>query len=702
MTKKIKSFFWLLLVGSLLAGVPLAYGAESAAIPRVAQEAVVAPVQAQLMSEQASIASGEPFWVGVQLKMDQGWDTYWMNPGDVGFPTQVTWQLPKGFTASDIYWPVPEKFINDQIVGFGYTDTVLLLTQITPPKDLTTDQVELKAHVTWLACNQSCEPGEADLALMLPVNHIATPDNKVMSEFAQAKAGLPKAGQVRVEAKNDKLVFNFQASQPISSVQFFPEQGSVIDYLAPQSVDMHQSGMASVTVARSPLNEVLPDQVRGVLLLLEEGTGVQHILQVDSQLGQQMAAELSGFGVAIMLALAGGLILNFMPCVMPVIALKILSFVKMAHEKRSLIFKHGLVFTLGVLVSFWLLSGLLLILRSYGQSVGWGFQLQEPVFVVILASILFLLGLSLFGVFEFGTSLMSLGQKTTSTRSPLLSSFMSGVLATLVATPCTGPLLGPALGFAMTLSSTKALTIFTAMGLGMASPYLLFAAFPKLVRYLPKPGNWMIVFKQIMGFLMMATVAWLVWVFGAQTGHFAIFLFLLSLLLMAIGAWVFGQWGSPMRKKVTRWIATGTALLLIGLGGAQAILAAKTTPSTTAVEHQGGWENYSPERVAELQAMGTPVFVDFTAKWCLICQANRVVLHSSEMNKLFKEYGIVAMEADWTKRDPVITQQLEKLGRTGVPLYVLYPAQAGAEPYILPQTLSGHVVNEYVKKLDAR
>ncbi|MBS0623809.1 MAG: thioredoxin family protein [Verrucomicrobia bacterium] len=698
---KLSRYFFILFASvGLLAAAPLAHAAPNQ--PMSHQVSVAQPVSASLLSEQTSIAPGEPFWVGVQLKMEQGWDTYWMNPGDAGFPTQIEWQLPKGFTASQIYWPAPQKFTSDQMVGFGYADSVMLLTKITPPKNISDQNIDIKAHVSWLACKESCEPGEADLALALPIRAQAEINASTEAQFAQAKAALPREATVQVQAKGDNLILNFQHEGPIGSAQFFPEQGSMIDYLAPQTMDLSKGGL-SLSVKRSALNEVLPDQVKGVLLFLEEGTGIQHVIQVDSQLGQQMAAELSGFWVALALALAGGVILNFMPCVMPVIALKIFSFVKMAHEKRGLIFKHGLVFTLGVLVSFWLLSGALLLLRAYGQSVGWGFQLQEPVFVVILASILFLLGLSLFGLFEFGTSLMAVGQNSSRGKSPLVSSFMSGVLATLVATPCTGPLLGPALGFAMTLAPFKALMIFTAMGLGMASPYLLFAAFPRLVKFLPKPGNWMIVFKQIMGFIMMATVAWLVWVFGAQTSNLATFVLLLALLVMAIGGWIFGQWGAPTRKKRTRYIAKAIAALLIVFAGVQAMKVAKTSSSTEIVQQiKEGWERYSPEKVAAFQAEGKTVFVDFTAKWCLICQANKVVLHSSEVEKLFKAHGVIVMEADWTKKDPVITKQLERLGRTGVPVYALYPPEEGAEPYILPQTLSGNILSEYMVKVDAR
>ncbi|MCH9609738.1 MAG: Thiol:disulfide interchange protein DsbD [Chlamydiales bacterium] len=683
----------------LFAFSPLAHAAEGA------QE----PVKATLVSENTSVAAGEPFWVGVELKMADGWDTYWQNPGDAGFPTQINWQLPEGFEAGSIKWPYPEKFTNESMVGFGYTDSVLLLTEITPPKVLPSELIDLKANVTWLACNDSCQPGQADLHLTLPVTDQApTKDREMAKVFEKVKAALPQDTSATVKTKKDEIIVNLKSPKGnFDSVVFIPQHGEVIDYQAPQEVKMSRGGV-EVSLKRFDGSDV-PQELRGVMLFKEKGSEVVKALQIDSifgATGELGGAHATEFWVALGLAFLGGILLNVMPCVMPVIALKIFSFVKMAHEKRSLIFKHGLTFTMGVMVSFWLLSGALLLLRAYGQSVGWGFQLQEPAFVVILAGILFLLGLSLFGVFELGTSLISLGQKTGSSQSsPMMSSFLSGVLATLVATPCTGPLLGPALGFALTLAPIKALLIFTGMGLGMASPYLIFAAFPKLVRFLPKPGNWMITFKQIMGFLMMATVVWLIWVFGAQTGNLATMLLLISLLIMGVGAWIYGKWASPIHKKPTRLIATSIALIAITFGVGNGVMTAKKYRDVEVgqiADQSGAWQSFTPQRVAELQAAGTPVFVDFTAKWCLICQANKVVLHSSDMATLFNQHGIVTMMADWTKKDPVITEQLEKLGRSGVPVYVLYPGEKGADPYVLPQTLSSKVIQEYVDKLHAQ
>lgn len=672
------------------------------------------PVQARLVVEEQAVHPGRPFWVGIELKMADGWDTYWRNPGDSGFPTQVTWHLPDGFKAGPLQWPYPEKIENESLVAFGYTHTVMLLTEITPPKNLAADQnIELKADVNWLACKDACVPGNAHLETALPVtDKQPTIEPSLAPLFTQARQALPKQeGKFTVQSQADQLVLSGHSftQEGVEQVLFIPDEAEVVDYSAPQPFKK-EGDKLTINIKRAQPGS---DQqaLKGVLVLSGKGGSVKKAIQVDSTIEASPASAptegVNSLAMALGFAFVGGLILNVMPCVLPVIALKIFSFVKMAHQRRSVILKHGGMFSLGVLVSFWVLSGALLVLRAYGEGVGWGFQLQEPVFVAILASLLFLLGLSLFGVFEMGTSLISLGNKTASSdSSPLRSSFMSGVLATLVATPCTGPLLGPALGFAITLPPVEALSVFSMMGIGMASPYLLFSAFPKLVRFLPKPGNWMVVFKQLMGFLMMGTVVWLVWVFGAQTDNMATFVLLAALLVMAIGAWIFGRWGSPARKRMTRLVATGLAAAIFVTGGGSAILTAKnyramfteSNGSTNLVADQG-WEAYSPERVSELRAQGVPVFVDFTAKWCLICQANKVVLHAADIEKAFQEKGVVTMVADWTKKDPVITEQLQKLGRTGVPVYVLYPGDASVAPYILPQTLTSSVVRDYLSKL---
>jgi thiol:disulfide interchange protein len=706
------------------------------------QPSKVHPVKAELLHEEASIQPGQPFWLAIHLQIEEGWHAYWKNPGDVGMATSIKWELPEGFKAGEIEWPYPQRFTSDIATGFGYENEAILLTEITPPNHLSQDNVTIKAHAKWLVCSDSaCLPGGSEVTVALPIN---SNDPKVREEvahhFAKARDKLPeKKWDLQALEQNGliQLALKAPASQPrsIVSAYFCPEDGDLVDH----SVDAvfattpHVKNQYTLTLRSKGST---PDKnLKGVLVLLNKESIVaaldvdmpvthsqeQEAVQEVAMVSKKEITALSiptppiaklpevefegGVAFAIFLAFVGGMILNLMPCVLPVISFKILSFVKMAGESRSRILKHGLAFSFGVLLSFWVLAGVLLLLQSYGRSVGWGFQLQEPLFVAILAAILFVFGLSLFGILEIGISLTNwVGnvQNKTQVKTGLFSSFMSGILATAVATPCTGPFLGSAVGFAVTLPAIWSMLIFTSLGLGMAFPYLLLSAYPKLIRYLPKPGNWMVTFKELMGFFMLATVLWLIWVFGAQTNTLAIFLLLCGLFFFGIACWIYGRWGTPVNNRITRFFGFLFAFSAMSIGG-YAILTSTASWVVEQGEHylaksgqpKSGdvdWEEFSPERVAELQAQGIPVFIDFTAKWCLICQTNHLVLSTEDVEKKFKELGVVRMKADWTKNDPVITEELRKFGRNSVPLYVLYGTDSTKAPEILPQVLTPDVV----------
>ena len=395
-----------------------------------------------------------------------------------------------------------------------------------------------------------------------------------------------------------------------------------------------------------------------------------------------------------------------MPCVLPVVSFKILSFVKLAGQSRKITLRHGLAFGAGVMVSFWILAGIMLILQAYGRSAGWGFQLQEPLFVAILAAVLTIFGLSLFGVFELGVSMTALaGSGQSSGKTEYGSSFFSGVLATAVATPCTGPFLGSAIGFAVTLPAYQSLLIFTFLGFGMALPYLLLAYFPQWLRFVPKPGEWMMTFKVIMGFLMLGTVLWLLWVFGAQTGALGIIILLWALFFLSFGCWIYGKWSPPVNTRLTRWISYAFAGLCFCIGSY--IISYSVSPEIAAASslqqaHEDKiWQPFSETKVANLRQKGIPVFVDFTAKWCLICQTNHLVLSTPEVEARFAELGVVRMKADWTKNDAKISAALRKFGRNGVPLYVLYSPDPSVPPQILPQVLTPDIVLSHLKNLNA-
>lgn len=705
------------------------------------------PVKISLVSEEASVQPGRPFWVAVHLSIEDHWHAYWKNPGDAGMPPVITWNLPEGFEVGQLIWPTPKRFDLASSVGFGYEKELTLLAEITPSKSYTEPTVKLAADARWVVCSDTtCLPGDGQLSLELPVKTEEPVKASENSElFSHARALVPKKhDSITALRKNDllEIAFNdaFDGKREVDHAEFFPEQKKAINTSIPSSLEKpNDSGSYTMVVKELSAQGSL----KGVLVL-HTAIGTE-AYEVDIPIAQhkQNASDVSmasvigaknptmhneapreavvkapssfefegGVALAIVLAFVGGMILNLMPCVLPVISFKVLGFIKLAGQSRKLIFQHGVAFSAGVLLSFWVLAALLLMLQAYGRSVGWGFQLQEPLFVAVLAAFLFIFGLSLFGLFELGTSIMSAAgeaQQKTNKRNQLLSSFFSGVLATAVATPCTGPFLGSAVGFAVTLPAFQAMLIFTALGLGMSFPYLALAAFPALLRFMPKPGPWMVTFKELMGFLMMASVVWLVWVFSAQTSSFSVSLLLAGFFLFAFACWIYGRWATPFCKRLTRTIGTLAALAFFGIGSYALVLSTSTwaeamggsTPSKSTDSHVADvWEEFSPQRVEELRKKGIPVFIDFTAKWCLICQANHMVLSADEVSDKFAELGVVRMKADWTKNDEVIAAELRKFGRNSVPLYILYDSDPQSDPVILPQVLTPDAVLDSLQGL---
>ncbi|HCQ02278.1 MAG TPA: thiol:disulfide interchange protein, partial [Candidatus Latescibacteria bacterium] len=406
--------------------------------------------------------------------------------------------------------------------------------------------------------------------------------------------------------------------------------------------------------------------------------------------------EMTSIWLALAFAFIGGLILNLMPCVLPVLSIKILGFVHQARDTNSKSWQHGLMFTGGVLLSFLSLAGALIAFRAGGEQLGWGFQLQSPLFLVIVSSFIFLFGLSLFGVFEIGTSMAGIGGKVDN-KSGLGGSFLTGIMATLVATPCTAPFMGPALGFALTQSDGQSLLIFAFLGLGMAAPYMILASVPSLLKFVPKPGAWMESFKQFMGFMMMATVVWLVWVLSLQTDPNLVAIVLCLFVLLGLGGWIFGRWGGIAASNRSRLIARACAVIIMAgsLTVTLSIMPASSSQVARVSSDSSGlkWEPFSQQRVDELRTAGQPVFIDFTAAWCLSCQVNkRIALHNSQVVEKFESLGVTVIKADWTSRDPAITQALARFGRNSVPLYVLYTGDPDAQPEILPEILTPGIV----------
>ena len=667
-------------------------------------EAVSTPhVTADLLLEKSSVAPGESFDVALRLRMKDGWHTYWKHPGDSGDPTDISWKLPPGFTAGDIQWPYPHKISMAPLTTYGYEGEVMLLVPFKAASDAKPGTTaRLTADAYWMVCEKICIPEEATLTVDVPIAKVpVTPSESAASAFASTRAKLPvwaRDWKIVASENNGQLVLRIDPPQGVvldGNVQFFAASGPLIEYSAPQATSV-DDGVVTIRLVRSPYLTGAPKRINGILLAANGargGTPAAFEFDVPFSAPSPGASAPSSTApptlfVALALAFAGGVILNLMPCVFPVVSLKILAFVQSAGDDPRRVRAHGLTFASGVLVACWALAALLLALRAAGEEIGWGFQLQSPGFVAAMAFLLFGLGLSLAGVVEIGTSLTRIGGAG---NGGYRSSFMNGVLATVVATPCTAPFMGAALGYAMTQSVATSMLIFTALGAGMAAPYVALSAFPALLRFLPRPGQWMVRFRQLTAFPLFATVAWLVWVFGHQTGIDGVLRLLLGLTLLALGLWIWGQWVTLSAAERTKWTARTAAAGVIAGG---LVLAGTSAPAATAAPSSitaGGiaWETYSEERVATHRSEGRPVFIDFTAAWCLTCKVNeRIALSSNEVHQLVKARNIAMLKADWTNRDPAITRALARFGRNGVPLYVLYEADPAAKPRVLPEILS--------------
>ncbi len=676
-------------------------------------------VEAGLVTEHEAIVPGQDFVVGVKLKIDPKWHTYWINPGGPGLPTTVEWELPEGFEAEALQFPYPHQFETAGMIGFGYETEVIHPVIIRASEKIKPGEViTLKVAVNWLMCDdQTCVPGSANLSIDLKVAEekgAETTDAAAIEASRQALPVAPEGWQSGYEVKDGQVVVTIAVGKALKVIPenlvIYPEVKKIIKLGEKAEVGLSDGVLTIRVAADDPVAESLPPTFRAVLHSVEE-IGGHRAIQIIAQEGlKPMFGASSGGGTAevgsaggkekppiglfalLSAAFLGGLILNIMPCVFPVISLKIMSFVGQAGESSRKVLAHGLVFTLGILVFFWALVAALLMLRAGGEHLGWGFQLQSPVFVMGMIVVMFVLSLSLFGVFEFGAGMTGVGGKL-STGKGYSGSFWSGALAVLLATPCTGPFLGPALGYAVSQPPAMSMLVFTVIGLGMASPYILLSAVPKLLDYVPRPGAWMETFRNLMGFPMLIVVVWLLWVLGAQIGMDGIALFLAALTVISAAVWLYGKYlapGTVSTKRLQMWVVVIVLLVIstalsIDAGGKRQELVSNEGPIS--------------EVIAAHRKEGRAVFVDFTAKWCLVCQANKPAMHSDEVQAAFKEKNVAFVIADWTNADPDITKILEKYGRASVPFYPLFPADPDKEPIILPQNLTKGIILEYLDKL---
>lgn len=656
---------------------------------------------AALVSEVTEIAPGDSFTVALVLTQDPEWHSYWLNGGDAGQPTSIEWTLPEGVTAGALQFPYPKAIELSGLVSYGYEDEVALLSTITVSEGYTGADLPLAATASWLICADICLPAEAKLALTIPVGE-TQPDASGAARVAAARGLFPvDARGWTVEAIPTPSGYDLRVipaaewDGTLEGAHFFPEAKGVIDYAAPQPV--RRDGEAWVlALAGSSIADETPTMLDGILVAPEGETvdGTHRSLAVRAPVPQGIAAAsggesgLASVWLALLFAFGGGLLLNLMPCVFPILSIKILGFAEGRDAPEATMRRHGLLFGAGVILSFLALAGALLALRASGEAVGWGFQLQSPVVIAGLAVLMVGLALWMLGAIEFGGRLMGVAASA-DRRSGASGAFLSGVLATVVATPCTAPFMGTALAFALGQPPLAALAVFFVLGLGMALPYVLLSFFPAWLAKLPRPGAWMETLKQVLAFPLFLTAVWLVWTFGTQTGINGAAALLAALVLVGFAAWLVGRWPAARggRLAVTRGIA------VVALAGALALTVfGARQEASAATQTSGLWQIYDPAVVDSLVQAGEPVFIDYTATWCLTCQSNKqFVLRTDEIEDAFRARGVHLFVADWTLRDDAITASLDALGRSGVPVYAFYPGD-GADPVLLPEILTDGIV----------
>ena len=663
-------------------------------------------VKAELLADTSAIVPGKAFTVGLLLRMAPGWHTYWKFSGDAGLPTELKWKLPQGWKIGEIQWSIPLKTIDPgDIETYGYENEVLLMQEITPPSKIDESSVKLSAEANWLVCEKICIPGGETLQLELPISTTSQPANTEL--FARYRRLLPQnwpgADAATTEwsrAGSDlRLKVASVALANYPAVDFFPlpEQGTVVGHPTVESRNKNQ------ILFRIPIESSgkSVSAMAGLVVFSQQPNGDDRAawqITPPSIVSAAHPVPVRGIFTFLLFGFLGGIILNLMPCVLPVISLKIFGFIQQAGQSRQKILRSGIAFALGIFAWFIALALLLIALKAVGRDVTWGgFQFTNAYFVLALSVIVLVFALNLFGVFEISLpQSMTRGLLSTTERKDDLGSFFQGVFATVLATPCTAPFLGTALGFAFSQSPAIILAMFVAIAAGMSAPYLLLSAQPAWLRFLPKPGSWMMHVKQFMGFLLLATLLFLLYVLGAQRGLEGAIWASSFLLVISVACWIKGAFVVPTASAAKRSVAVVLMLVLVFASGVYFIGDKFYSASVAAIDSglRGDWQAFAPDRLQAELEQGHPVFVDFTAAWCLTCKFNEAnVLESQEVREAFQRRGVVKLRADWTNGDPVITKLLQQFGRPGVPLYVLYPGKSEA-PIVFPELLTKSMVLE--------
>ncbi len=681
-----------------------------------------ATTQVRLLLPTDAVAPGQTVLAGVRLKMAPLWHTYWRNAGDAGAPTEIEWSLPAGITAGEIQWPTPEKVKFGDLLTYGYHDEVVLLVPLSVAADAAPGPRELKAEVSWLECEVQCVKGSGDVSAKVTVGPGGKPTEEAPLIEAW-KGKLPKSGSdmaakaswaAAAEGDSRPIQIEWTPRNAKATYDFYPYPGKGFEIAAKTEVSS-AGGKARLKKAVTKYEGDWPAEVSGLLV---EQTGKESVAAYEVKMALT-AASTAGTAVGSVanakaeslwkmlgLAFLGGLILNIMPCVLPVIALKILGFVQQSKEAPGRVRSLGIVYTLGVLASFLVLAGLVVAIQQAGRLASWGMQFQNPVFLVAMTTLVTLVALNLFGVFE-----INLGGRAMSAAGDLASkegasgAFFNGALATALATPCTAPILAPALGFAFAQPPLRLILLFLVMGFGLAAPYFVLSWYPQWLRVLPKPGAWMEKFKIAMGFPMLATALWLLTVTQDHYGSSGPLWIGLFLVVLGLAVWIWGEF--VQRGRTRRGLAFALSILLVAVAYGYALERelnwrnpAPPAANGLHVKKDGiPWEAWSPQAVADARGAGRVVLVDFTANWCVTCKANKKSsLEIPSVRQKLKDLNALALLGDFTLEDPRIAEELRRYQRAGVPLVLVYPMDKTAEPIVLPSLLTPGIVLDALEK----